>query len=272
MSEPLLRVENVEKVFTRKVRKEVRTLKVLDKLSLTVGPREFVTIIGPSGCGKSTLLNCVAGLTSYEGGSITLDGQRVTSPGDDRAFVFQQATLLPWRSIERNVAFGLEMRREQSKEQIAERVARAIQTVGLTGFEHHYPHEVSGGMQQRANLARALAVDAKLILMDEPFGALDALTKETLQDELATMSARYNRATLFITHDIREAVHLADTVIVMSPRPGKIIKELKIDFPRPRSRALTASAEFEQIVTELRGLLQHQTHDDPDAASAGGAG
>jgi NitT/TauT family transport system ATP-binding protein len=269
MSEPLLRVENVEKIFTRKVRKQLRTLKVLDSLSMAVGSREFVTIIGPSGCGKSTLLNCIAGLTEYESGSIVLDGKQVTGPGDDRAFVFQQATLLPWRTIERNVAFGLQMRREQSKAEIAERVAQAIQTVGLKGFEHHYPHEVSGGMQQRANLARALAVDAKLILMDEPFGALDALTKETLQDELSAMSARYDRATLFITHDIREAVHLADTVIVMSPRPGKIIK---VEFPRPRSRALTVSAEFEQIVNELRALLQHQTHDDPETASVAQAG
>lgn len=228
---------------------------VVDDVSVQAGSREFVVVIGPSGCGKSTLLSCIAGLTEFDQGSITIGGQVVNGPGAEAAVVFQHASLLPWRTVEKNVAYGLELRRTVAKEELAERVARAITLVGLNGFENHYPHEISGGMQQRVNLARALVVESSLILMDEPFGALDALTKETMQDELAALFGQIDRAALFITHDIREAVYLADKVLVMSSRPGRIVREFHIPFERPRDRSIAATQEFEEIVRELRSLL-----------------
>jgi len=250
-----LSVTHLHKAYTRTRGKAKEELKVLDDITWSADAREFVTILGPSGCGKSTLLNCIAGLTDYNSGSIVLDGNGIDGPGADRAVVFQHASLLPWRTVARNVSYGLELRRLYSKKEIAERVEKAISLVGLQGFEHHYPHEISGGMQQRTNLARALALETKLVLMDEPFGALDALTKETLQDELSRMIDRYDRATVFITHDIREAIYLGDKVLVMSARPGRIIREVVVPFPRPRSRDLTESVEFEELVSELRMLL-----------------
>lgn len=242
---------------------DVEPLVVVDDVSVQAGSREFVAVIGPSGCGKSTLLSCIAGLTEFEQGTIVVGGKPVDGPGPGAAVVFQHASLLPWRTVEQNVAYGLRLHRTASKEEIAERVRRAIALVGLTGFEGHYPHEVSGGMQQRVNLARALVVEPSLILMDEPFGALDALTKETMQDELSALFSRSDRAALFITHDIREAVYLADKVLVMSARPGRIVREAIVPFPRPRNRDLTESQEFEEIVRELRQLL-HAEETAPD--------
>lgn len=251
-----LRIEHVEKTFVRKSRGKTSELYVLSDVSWHADRGEFVTIIGPSGCGKSTILNCIAGLTSYDAGSIVLDGMPIREPGLDRAVVFQSASLLPWRTVERNVAYGLQLRRELSRVEIDERVQKSIALVGLEEFEHHFPHEISGGMQQRANLARALAVEPKLILMDEPFGALDALTKETLQDELSALIGQIDRTTVFITHDIVEAVFLADRVLVMSTKPGRIIEEIAVPFPRPRQRELTGQREFERIIHQLRVLLR----------------
>jgi NitT/TauT family transport system ATP-binding protein len=230
-------------------------LEVLDDVSFTVGAGEVVAIVGPSGCGKSTLLNCIAGLTSFDRGKIVVDGEEVTGPGFERAVVFQHASLLPWRTIKRNIAYGLELRRDVSKAEISARADEVIELVGLDGFASHYPHEVSGGMQQRTNLARALAVDPALMLMDEPFGALDALTKEMLQDELAALATRLSRTTVFITHDISEAVFLGDVVYVMSRRPGRIEARIPVPLKRPRERAVTTTPEFEAIVAELRRLL-----------------
>jgi NitT/TauT family transport system ATP-binding protein len=252
--ESFLEVENLSKTFARR-RRGGEELLVLDNVDLTAARREFVTVIGPSGCGKSTLLNCIAGLTTYDSGRLAVDGHEVHGPGPDRAVVFQHASLLPWRTIERNVAYGVELRRELTRSEISKRVDEAIELVGLSGFASHYPHEVSGGMQQRANLARALAVDPELMLMDEPFGALDALTKERLQDELSLLAARLDRTTVFITHDIGEAVFLGDTVYVMSARPGRIDARIPVPFTRPRARAITTTPEFEAIVTDLRARL-----------------
>ena len=249
-----LTVDHVTKQYPPR-QKGGQPLVVLDDVSLTAGSREFVVIIGPSGCGKSTLLSCVAGLTDYEHGSISIGGRAVDGPGTEAAVVFQHASLLPWRTVQQNVAYGLQRRRSASKQEIAERVQRAIGMVGLSGFEQHYPHEISGGMQQRTNLARALVVEPSLILMDEPFGALDALTKETMQDELSALFGQIDRAALFITHDIREAVYLADKVLVMSARPGRFVREFTIPFARPRTREITETPEFEEIVRELRHLL-----------------
>jgi NitT/TauT family transport system ATP-binding protein len=253
--EGFLEISGLGKSFVRGRGRRRQTMQVLDHIDLRARRNEFVTVIGPSGCGKSTLLNCIAGLTPYDSGTLSVDGRLIHGPGPDRAVVFQNASLLPWRTIRRNVAYGLELRRELKRSEIAERVDQAIQLVGLDGFASHYPHEVSGGMQQRANLARALAVDSALMLMDEPFGALDALTKEKLQDQLSSLATQMKRTTVFITHDIREAVFLGDTVYVMSGRPGHIEATIPVPFARPRSRAVTTTPEFEGIVTDLRRYL-----------------
>jgi NitT/TauT family transport system ATP-binding protein len=253
---PFLRVAGVEKTFVRRVKGGLHRNTVLADIDLDVRRGEFVTVIGPSGCGKSTLLNCIAGLTPYDRGAITVDGVEVRGPGPERAVVFQQASLLPWRTVERNVAYGLELRRECTPQEIKARVAAALELVGLTGFETHYPREISGGMQQRANLARALAVDPQLVLMDEPFGALDALTKEVLQDELSALAGHSPRATVFVTHDIEESVFLGDRVIVMSARPGRIEAVIEVPFPRPRERGISEEDEFKALVRELRARLR----------------
>jgi NitT/TauT family transport system ATP-binding protein len=250
-----LDVEGLGKSYVRRQGRHREVMHVLEDIHLGVRRGQFITVIGPSGCGKSTLLNCIAGLTEFDSGKITVGGQEVHGPGFERAVVFQQASLLPWRTIKRNVAYGLELRRELSSPEISARAAEVIELVGLTGFASHYPHEVSGGMQQRANLARALAVDPALLLMDEPFGALDALTKEVLQDELSSLATRMNRTTVFITHDISEAVFLGDVVYVMSRRPGHIEARIPVPFERPRPRKVTATRDFETIVADLRQRL-----------------
>ncbi len=249
-------VKNVGKSFVRRGADPSTSLKVLDDISLTVQEGEFTTIIGPSGCGKSTLLNAIGGLTPIDTGSMVLDGKALSGPSPEISFVFQQASLLPWRTIEANVAYGLELRRTVPRKLIREQARDAMRRVGLSGFESHYPHEISGGMQQRANLARALTVAPRLVLMDEPFGALDALTKEVLQDELSNLAVATRLSTVFITHDIGEALFLGDTVLVMSARPGKIIREIKMPAERPRDRAIMESPQFKEIVGELHSLLR----------------
>jgi NitT/TauT family transport system ATP-binding protein len=234
---------------------------VLKDISFSAERGEFIAIIGPSGCGKSTILNAIAGLTSYDSGSVLVDGAKITEPGPDRAVVFQHSSLLPWRTVARNIAYGLELRRQFDRTEIMGRVKRALAWVGLSDFGDHYPHQISGGMQQRANIARALAVEPTLILMDEPFGALDALTRESLQDQLSSLLARLGRTTIFITHDIVEAVYLADKVLVMSARPGRIIAEIPVEFRKPRTRALTETAEFEILARRLRELLRPSAAD-----------
>jgi NitT/TauT family transport system ATP-binding protein len=252
----VVRVEGVSKAYVRTAGHERKTLWALRDVTFEAHEGEFVTLIGPSGCGKSTLLSCMAGLISYDEGEILIDGARVEEPGPDRAFVFQRASLLPWRTVERNVSYGLELLRETSAEERRQRVARAIEMVGLTAFRHHFPHELSGGMQQRVNLARALATHPRLLLMDEPFGALDALTKQTLQDELARLVGESSRITIFVTHDIEEAVLLGDRVLVMSSGPGRIAHVVEVPYPRPRARELTEEPGFQALVREVRLLLR----------------
>ena len=252
----ILSVEQLNKTFTRSTQRGLESLSVLKDISFKAVRGQVIAIIGPSGCGKSTILNAIAGLTTYDGGAIFVNGVRVDEPGPDRAVVFQHASLLPWRTVGQNVAYGLELRREFTRAQILERVRRSLTLVDLLSFENHYPHEISGGMQQRANIARALVVDPSLILMDEPFGALDALTRESLQDQLSSLMARLGTTTIFITHDIAEAVYLGDKVLVMSARPGTIMAEFSVNFNKPRTRALTETSEFEMLVHELRELLR----------------
>jgi NitT/TauT family transport system ATP-binding protein len=252
----MLIVDNVVKSFGNN--NDDTSTRALDGVSLTVKTGEFLTIIGPSGCGKSTLLSSIAGFLQPDSGEITIDGSRVDGPAAGRAVVFQQASLIPWRTVAKNVAYGLTLQRVLSRKDIPARVQAAIATVGLQGYEHHYPHQISGGMQQRVNLARALATQPELLLMDEPFGALDALTKEVLQDELLDIVQKRTSTTIFITHDIEEAVFLGDRVVVMSARPGRIAHIQELPFSRPRDRTLMTSPAFTGIVSELREMLRHE--------------
>ncbi len=251
----MLVVENVVKSFGNGTD---RTTRALDGVSLSVDTGEFLTIIGPSGCGKSTLLSSVAGFLRPDSGRITVDGEDVVGPAPGRAVVFQQASLMPWRTVAKNAGYGLSLQRVVPRSEIPARVSAALATVGLQGYEQHYPHQLSGGMQQRVNLARALATEPELLLMDEPFGALDALTKEVLQDELLDIVAKRTSTTIFITHDIEEAVFLGDRVVVMSARPGRIAHIRELPFGRPRDRSLMTSPTFTTIVQELREMLRQE--------------
>jgi NitT/TauT family transport system ATP-binding protein len=243
------------------VEREGRQVVALSDVSLTVHEGEFVAIVGPSGCGKTTLLNIIAGLLPHESGTIAIDGRPIQGPGLDRAVVFQHASLLPWRSIAGNVRYGMELQRRFDASTMAARTRTFIDLVGLTGFERHYPSELSGGMQQRVNLARALAADPAVLLMDEPFAALDAQTRELMQAELLKIWAAARKTVVFITHQINEAVYLADRVVVMSARPGRVKGLFDIPFTRPRSLSLKRHPEFLGIEDRIWQLIE----DKPDA-------
>jgi len=235
--------------------------------SFEVGEGEFVVIVGPSGCGKTTILSAIDGLTPISSGVLTLDGRQITKPGRDRAVVFQQPSLLPWRTVAGNVAYGLETHGGKTKAEVQKRSQEFIDLVGLHGFENAYPSELSGGMQQRTNLARALTSDPDVLLLDEPFGALDAQTREIMQGELLRIWSATRKTALFITHDIAEAVYLADRVIVMSARPGRIKLTVPIDLPRPRDLRLRRTAEFvaleARIWEEIAGDIARATEAVP---------
>jgi NitT/TauT family transport system ATP-binding protein len=227
-------------------------LVAVDGVDLRVDDGEFLSIVGPSGCGKTTFLNAVDGLIAIASGSLLLDGNEISSPGPDRAMVFQQPSLLPWRTVVRNIVYGLEMQHRAGKES-RETAARLIDLVGLQGFADAWPSELSGGMQQRVNLARALATDPEVLLLDEPFAALDAQTRETMQQELLRIWGATRKTAMFITHDITEAVYLADRVIVFTARPGRVKLDVKIELPRPRDLRLKRDArfiEYERMIWE----------------------
>jgi NitT/TauT family transport system ATP-binding protein len=234
-----------------------RRVLAVDHLSLQIHDGEFLSICGPSGCGKTTFLNATDGLLPINGGEIRLDGKLITKPGHDRAMVFQHASLLPWRTVAKNVSYGLELRGQRGKE-VRDRVQRFISLVGLEGFEEAYPHELSGGMQQRANLARALAADPEILLMDEPFAALDAQTREFMQQELLKVWNQTRKTVLFITHQIDEAIFLSDRVVVMSARPGRIKAIFDIDIPRPRTLHLKREPRFLQYLDEVWTLIEEE--------------
>jgi NitT/TauT family transport system ATP-binding protein len=220
-SKSLVEIRGVSKSFHKTVKESTTEIKALADVSLSIRENEFVSIIGPSGCGKTTLLKMIDGLIPYDGGKIVIDGKQVTAPGPDRAVVFQAFALLPWRTVLANVEFSLELRRLPKADRT--NIARDyLKRVGLADFENHYPHELSGGMQQRAGLARALAVNPSILLMDEPFGALDAQTRSLMQAELLSIWQRSRKTVIFVTHDVQEAVYLADRIAVMSARPGHI--------------------------------------------------
>ncbi len=217
---------------------------VLQGMELDLEQGEFVTVIGPSGCGKTSLLRLIAGFEPVTSGSLIFDGRRVRGPGADRVVVFQQPWLYPWLNLRDNVAFGLKLRNRKVD---WDRVDQMIETVGLKGYEKHAPYHLSGGMQQRAAVARALVMSPKLLLMDEPFGALDAQTRQRLQEFLLELWAKVQVTILFITHDVEEAILLGDRMLIMGTNPGHVALELNVDIPRPRSEATTLTPQFQNL-------------------------
>lgn len=229
----------------------------LDGVNLDVYPGEFVSIVGPSGCGKTTFLKATDGLLSLTNGSIILDGQIVTKPGSDRAMVFQSPCLLPWRTALGNVLYGMELQ-DVPRNVRLERARSALELVGLKDFANHFPHELSGGMQQRVNLARALSIQPQMLLLDEPFSALDAQTREFMQVELLRIWESTRLTALFITHQIDEAIFLSDRVIVFTGRPGRVRTEIRIEIPRPRTLKVKRTPEFLAYVDEIWTLIEEQ--------------
>lgn len=234
--------------------REKSTLVALEDFSIDIREGEFLTVVGPSGCGKSTFLNVVAGLIPPAAGEVTVFGKPVTGPGRDRAVVFQDYALMPWRTVEANVRFGLEMQKRIDSS-TAEKVAKYIELVGLTGFEKAYPRELSGGMRQRVGLARALVTEPRLLLMDEPFAAVDAMTRELMQDELSKIVATTGQAIIFITHSVDEAITLGDRIAVVTNRPGRIKEIIDVHLPRPRTRANRGMPEFQRMRDHIWDLL-----------------
>jgi len=231
------------------------SLLVLDEINLAIRPGEFVSLIGPSGCGKTTLLKIIDGLIPYDAGDALVDGKPVTGPGPERAVVFQSFALLPWRTVRQNVAFGLELRGIKGAE-ADEIVDRYITMVGLKGFENHHPSQLSGGMQQRVGLARALAVNPRILLMDEPFGALDAQTRNLLQADLERIWEADQKTVVFVTHAMDEAVFLSDRVVILSPRPGRIHEIVDIDLPRPRGEEIRTHPRFVELTQHIWDVLR----------------
>jgi NitT/TauT family transport system ATP-binding protein len=221
-------------------------VEALKDIHLDIAPGEFVALLGPSGCGKSTLLNLVASFEPLSSGTLTVAGQAVSAPGPDRGVVFQEAALFPWLSVWENVVFGPKAQ-GQSPADYKERAEQMLELVGLSDFKHHLPIQLSGGMRQRVGIARVLTLGSKVLLMDEPFGALDAQTRLSMQELLLSVWDRLKPTVIFVTHDIDEALFLADTVHVMSARPGRIETTLKVDLARPRSIDVTATAAFNQM-------------------------
>jgi len=235
-----------------------RRFEALHDVSISIAPGEFVCVLGPSGCGKSTLLGALAGHLEASAGSVRVDGAVVAGPHPDRGLVFQHHTLFPWKRVLDNVAFGLKMKGIARGER-HQRARGLLKLVGLEDFEHSYPAHLSGGMQQRVEIARVLINHPRVMLMDEPFGALDAQTRLKMQELLLEVWARIETTILFITHDIDEALFLADRILVMSPRPGRIIEEIRLDFPRPRGPELVTSPRFTELKRHCLALLHPET-------------
>ncbi|HKY06868.1 MAG TPA: ABC transporter ATP-binding protein [Candidatus Binatia bacterium] len=252
---PLIAVEEVSRVFVSGVRR----VTALEKISFSIESGNFVSIVGPSGCGKSTLLKIISGLLPVSSGKISVDGKAVSGPLENVGMVFQAPVLLKWRSVLGNILLPVEFAKLDLPSHV-DKARALIRLVGLEGFEEMYPHELSGGMQQRASLCRALVTDPQLLLMDEPFGALDAMTRDELDMELLRIWEERKKTVLFVTHSIQEAVFLSDQVFVMSARPGRLLEKIAIDLPRPRTLEMMSAATFGDYTLRIRGLL----------ASAGG--
>jgi len=250
---------SIRKVRLAFPRRGQAPLIALDDIDIAVPDKQFAVIVGPSGCGKSSLLYLVAGLTEPSGGELLLDGRRIEGSGRDRGMVFQSYTLFPWLTVRGNVAFGLRLR-GVADAQVRATVDRYIREVGLNGFEDAYPKQLSGGMMQRVALARAMANDPEILLMDEPFGALDSQTRLVMQQLLLRVWEHEYKTVLFVTHDIDEAIFLGDRVFVMTARPGRIKEEIAVDLPRPRAATVTMSAQFLAIKQRILGLLQEEVN------------
>ncbi|MFQ0815729.1 hypothetical protein AVM02_09465 [Brucella anthropi] len=252
-----LKAENVKLNYYNDRTK--RALNVLDGINFSVKEGELVSIVGPSGCGKSTFLAAVDGLVSIDGGRILIDNREVKKPGPDRGLVFQQDSLFPWRTVQRNVAYGLEIQKSLSRKNVSSRSREFIELVGLAGFEDSYPRELSGGMRQRVNIARALAIDPELLLLDEPFAALDAQTREFMQFELLRILDRAQKTGMFITHQIDEAIFLSNRVIVFSARPAKVKEIVEIDLPKERTLDLKHTPRFMEIFRHIWRLIEEES-------------
>ena len=249
-----LEASGVRKAYTR----NGRSLDIVDMAQFAAREGEFITVIGPSGCGKSTFLHILGGFIRPEGGVIRVDGREVSGPGPDRGMMFQEFSLFPWKSVAGNIAWGLEAQ-GFDKARIDEIVDRQLAMIGLAEFRDHYPAELSGGMKQRAALARVLAFDPKVLLMVEPFGALDAQTRELMQEELMRLWERTGKTVVFVTHDIEEAVFLADRVVVLTARPARIREEVKVNLPRPRDTAVRKSVQLLEYRNYIWDLIRSET-------------
>jgi NitT/TauT family transport system ATP-binding protein len=249
-------------ICVRKLNKRYRAsdgdVTALSDVDIEVAEGEFVTIVGPSGCGKSTLLYILGGFIGADGGTIKVDGRPVTGPGVDRGVVFQEYALFPWLTVAQNIRYGLEMN-GTSRKRCGEIVERLVRTIGLQGFEHRFPRELSGGMKQRVAIARTLAYDPKILLLDEPFGALDAQTREVMQDELLRLWQATRKTVVMVTHDVNEAVYLSERVLVMSQRPGRIVQEFEVAFDRTGEREVTVlNNDFNHLRNEVWLAVRRQ--------------
>lgn len=249
-----IKAENLTVVFAQ----QTNPITAIEDLSFEIQPGEFVCFLGTSGGGKSTILNLIAGFIFPTSGGIYFNGNNISGPAPDRGIVFQQFALFPWLTVEENIAFGLNMK-SMEQQQKKDFVRRYIDLVGLQGFEKNYPHTLSGGMQQRVAIARALSNDPSVILMDEPFGSLDAQTRMVMQEMLLDIWQQSHKTIVFVTHDVDEAIFLADRILVLSARPGKLKKEIIVNLPRPRSYKLTTSIEYATLKSEVMKLIRPET-------------
>ena len=254
MSAIALEVTGLRKSYT----KNGQALQILDVERFAAREGEFITVIGPSGCGKSTFLHIMGGFIDADAGAIRVYGNAVAGPGPDRGMMFQEFALFPWKTVAGNVAWGLEAR-GAARAHVDEVVAKYLELTGLADFRNHYPAELSGGMKQRVALARVLAFDPKVLLMDEPFGALDAQTRETMQEEVTRLWERTKKTIVFVTHDIEEAVYLGDRVVVLTARPGRIREEVKIDLPRPRGLEIKKSMQCHEYRNYVWDLIRSES-------------
>ena len=252
MTVPEIQFRNVSKRFAP------GAPPVLEGINLSIDRGEFVSIIGPSGCGKSTLLKLVAGLSACSQGEIQVDGMTPVNAREIVSFVFQDATLLPWRTVQRNVALALELE-GRTREEIANTTQKLLELVGLSHVAGHYPRQLSGGMKMRASIARALATRPRILLMDEPFAALDEMTRDRMNEELLRLRTEHHWTALFVTHSVAEAVFLSSRVIVLAPHPGRVAHDLEVNLPYPRTAAVRESREFDDLVNHTSKLLR-ETH------------
>ncbi|TCJ22478.1 ABC transporter ATP-binding protein [Microbacterium sp. PI-1] len=262
LADPLISVTGLSVSYD--VARTGKKLIAIENVDLDVFEGEFITVLGPSGCGKTTFMNVIAGLVAPSTGSVLVDGQQVEGPGPDRAVVFQDYALLPWRSVFDNVKFGLEMQKGLRTADWRAKVQEAIDMVGLKGFESSYPRELSGGMQQRVGLARAFVAEPRILLMDEPLGAVDALTREVMRDEIEKLIEATGKTVLFITHSIEEAILLGDRIVVFKSHPGAIKEIITTDIPRPRSER---SVQHDPRFLELRDHLWEALEGEATAAA-----